>query len=223
MRLALALACLTSPVVARAAVVSYSAPASGAAWGAGNTIPDFDPSFGVLERVQLRLTGTASDYVSGWYKRAPDYQGMDGYHGHHPNYTAAEYTAIPVVRVSSHGAELSGEAVTVIISDWGGSYSGGYSAPIDSVADLPPEAFGRSPNGRAEYTLTSDTILDHAASPWSSTSRPDFQGTATVTYTYGPLGVPEPGSLTLLAFGLAGCVAAGRRTAGVVASRRRPM
>lgn len=223
---ALALACLMVPGIAEAAVVSYSAPASGAEEPTGNTIADFDPSLGTLERVQLRLTGTVSDELS-FYVRRPSYHGgsKGEYSGHYPNYAVIEASATPFVRVAWFGIELRGDPVaSFIMTVDGSSYWGGYSTSVDVTADLPFQAFGNSPGGEAMYTLAADSGWDwnDPVVPYVSWSRPEFQGVATVTYTYRPVGVPEPASIALLGLGGAGCVAARRRVAGVAVSRRRP-
>lgn len=223
---ALAFVCLVSPAVAQGAVVSYSAPASGAETPVENTITDFDPSLGTLERVQLRLTGTVSDNLSFYVRRPPDYGQSDGgYSGHHPNYAPIEGSAIPLVRIAWFGIDLQSDPVeTFIMTLDGSSYWGGYRTTVDLVADLPFQAFGNSPDSEAMYTLGADSFWDWDGPimPYASWSRSDFQGVATVTYTYRAVGVSEPVSLALLSFGLAGCMAARWHVVGVAASRRRP-
>lgn len=224
---ALALAWLMAPAAARAAVVSYSAPASGAGSGISNTIADFDPALGTLERVQMRLTGTVSDYMWGAI-RAPHYSSDDGGGKPDPGISTELATGIPYVFFYPGGSyPFQGKPVTYYITTVRGSFSGGYSEDFDSTVELPAEIFGRStslppyffgdaPGGGKTYALGVGTASfgagtassDGPFQTWYSEGRPEFHGTATMIYSYRPVGVAEPASPAVLGLGLGGVLAA---------------
>lgn len=218
---ALALVWLMAPAAARAAVVSYSAPASGAESGILNTIADFDPALGTLERVQMRLTGTASDLIAGAI-RQPHHPSDDGDGGKPDSEISAVLTTgIPYVFFHpGEGYLFQGQPVAFYFTVVRGSFSGGYSAAFDSIIELPAEIFGRStglppyffgdaPDGGKTYALGAGTASSGGPFlTWYSEGRPEFHGTATMIYSYRPVGVAEPASLAVLGLGLSGVSAA---------------
>lgn len=232
MRLLPALALVSSvlPAAAEAAVVSYSAPASGAEPAVLNTIADFDPSFGTLQRVRLRLSGTVSDHVTGAVRSRYDQD--EGGYGKPSRISFASATGVPYVSLGSIGGELWGDAVEVTFMVVSGEFSGGHSTPFEASVDLPveifgkrvalpPEFFGSDSDGNKTYALGAGTALGLPFPTWTWDSRPSFQGGATITYDYSPVGVPEPAPLAVVGLGLTGCLAARWRAADPAMSRRR--